>query len=164
MFDYFHDYCRESNLNMDQLLSLGRWNPNDNQERFSMAILALNTSAYRNTVSQLHRIVSQEMWHNLWPELPVWEVPITNITNGTLRVQSTSNTNMGGLLLNGASQTIGANLIFGDTTINSGLSTVPANSARVLPRPSSRKFTNAPKRPRRWLCPSTSPAIFACPT
>src|SRR5207253_4261565 len=52
-----------------------------------------------------------------------------NITNGTLRIQSTSNTNMGGLLLNGASQTIGANLIFGDTTINSGLSTVANGSA-----------------------------------
>ena len=47
-----------------------------------MAILALNTSAYRNAVSRLHRQVSQEMWHDLWPQLPVWEVPITSITNG----------------------------------------------------------------------------------
>ena len=33
-------------------------------------------------MSRLHRKVSQEMWHDLWPELPVWEVPITSITNG----------------------------------------------------------------------------------
>src|ERR1043166_6164947 len=48
-----------------------------------MAVLALNESAHRNAVSRLHRHVSQEMGHYLWPELPVWEVPITSITNGT---------------------------------------------------------------------------------
>ena len=26
--------------------------------------------------------VSQEMWQDLWPKLPVWEVPITSVTNG----------------------------------------------------------------------------------
>jgi starch phosphorylase len=82
MFDYFHDYCREGGLSMDQFLGLGRWNPNDHQERFSMAILAFKTSSYRNAVSKLHRVVSQEMWQNLWPQLPVNEVPITSITNG----------------------------------------------------------------------------------
>ncbi len=63
-------------------MALGRRNPQNRDERFSMAMLALNTSAYRNAVSQLHRQVSQEMWHDLWPQLPVWEVPITSITNG----------------------------------------------------------------------------------
>jgi len=33
-------------------------------------------------VSRLHREVSQEMFYDLWPQLPVWEVPITSITNG----------------------------------------------------------------------------------
>ena len=47
-----------------------------------MAILALNASAYRNAVSKLHREVSQEMWHALWPTLPIWETPITSVTNG----------------------------------------------------------------------------------
>jgi starch phosphorylase len=47
-----------------------------------MAVLALNVSAYRNAVSRLHRQVSQEMFHEMWPKLPVWEVPITSITNG----------------------------------------------------------------------------------
>ena len=47
-----------------------------------MAILALNTSAYRNAVSRLHQQVSQEMWHSLWPTLPIWETPITSVTNG----------------------------------------------------------------------------------
>ena len=47
-----------------------------------MAILAFKTSSYRNAVSKLHRVVSQDMWQNLWPQLPVNEVPITSITNG----------------------------------------------------------------------------------
>ena len=82
MFDYFNEYCRNGGLQMDQLLSLGRWNPGDNQERFSMAILAFKTSSYRNAVSRLHREVSQEMWQGLWPNLPVNEIPITSVTNG----------------------------------------------------------------------------------
>src|SRR5574338_336236 len=47
-----------------------------------MAVLALTTSAYRNAVSKLHARVSQEMFQDLWPQLPVWEVPITSVTNG----------------------------------------------------------------------------------
>ncbi len=47
-----------------------------------MAVLAIKTSAFRNAVSCLHRLVSQEMWQGLWPKLPVWEVPITSVTNG----------------------------------------------------------------------------------
>ena len=47
-----------------------------------MAIAAFKTSAYRNAVSRIHRHVSQQMWQDLWPKLPVWEVPITSVTNG----------------------------------------------------------------------------------
>src|SRR5713101_2892052 len=63
-------------------LAMGRRNPNDGDERFSMAVFALKTSSYRNAVSRLHRAVSQEMWSGLWPQLPIWEVPITSVTNG----------------------------------------------------------------------------------
>jgi starch phosphorylase len=63
-------------------MALGRRDPNDGDERFSMAIFALKASSYRNGVSRLHREVSQQMWSPLWPELPVWEVPITSVTNG----------------------------------------------------------------------------------
>jgi starch phosphorylase len=82
MYHYFHEYCDDIGIQFDQMMALGRRNPNNRDERFSMAVLALNTSSYRNAVSRLHRTVSQEMWHNLWPELPVWEVPITSVTNG----------------------------------------------------------------------------------
>jgi glycogen phosphorylase len=82
MYDYFHQYCEESGIHFDQLLSLGRSNPGDVHQRFSMAVCAIKTSSYRNAVSRLHRHVSQDMWQGLWPKLPVWEVPITSITNG----------------------------------------------------------------------------------
>ena len=82
MYEYFQDYCRDSGITFDQLIALGRSNPGDTQESFSMAIAAFKASAYRNAVSRLHRHVSQQMWQNLWPNLPVWEVPITSVTNG----------------------------------------------------------------------------------
>ena len=82
MYHYFSEYCAEVGVDFQQLMALGRRNCFNRDERFSMAVLALNTSAYRNAVSRLHREVSQEMFHDLWPSLPLWEVPITSITNG----------------------------------------------------------------------------------
>lgn len=82
MYDYFHDYCASSGIEFDKLIGLGRKHPFDSHERFSMAILAFKTAALRNAVSKLHRHVSQEMWADLWPDLPVDEVPITSVTNG----------------------------------------------------------------------------------
>ncbi len=82
MWQYFQDYCADTGITFEQLLALGRREPNDSQEPFSMAIAAFKTSSYRNAVSRLHRHVSQQMWEGLWPKLPVWEVPITSVTNG----------------------------------------------------------------------------------
>jgi starch phosphorylase len=82
MYHYFSEYCTEVGIDFQSLMALGRRNPQNRDERFSMAVLALNMSAYRNAVSRLHRQVSQEMFHEMWPKLPVWEVPVTSITNG----------------------------------------------------------------------------------
>ena len=82
MYYYFSEYCAEVGVDFQQLMALGRRNIFNRDERFSMAVLALNMASYRNAVSRLHRHVSQEMFHDLWPQLPVWEVPITSITNG----------------------------------------------------------------------------------
>ena len=82
MYHYFNAYCTDIGIDFDQLMALGRRNPANREERFSMAILALKASAHRNAVSKLHRDVSQEMWHDLWPQLPVWEVPVSSVTNG----------------------------------------------------------------------------------
>lgn len=82
MFEYFQHYCQEVGISFEQLMALGRRNPADSYERFTMAILAIKASAWRNAVSRLHREISQQMWQDLWPQWPVWEVPITSITNG----------------------------------------------------------------------------------
>src|SRR5580692_3205690 len=82
MYHYFSGYCAETGIDFQQLMGVGRRDPQNRDERFSMAVLALNTSSYRNAVSRLHRQISQEMFHDLWPNLPVWEVPITAVTNG----------------------------------------------------------------------------------
>jgi starch phosphorylase len=82
MHFYFEEYCQKAGITFDQFMSLGRREPNDADAWFSMAVFALKTSSYRNAVSRLHRHVSQEMWSGMWPQLPVWEVPITSVTNG----------------------------------------------------------------------------------
>jgi len=82
VYHYFSQFCRDAGIDFDRFMALGRRNASDASEPLSMAILALNASAYRNAVSRLHREVSQEMWHSLWPTLPVWETPITSVTNG----------------------------------------------------------------------------------
>ena len=82
VFHYFNAFCRGAKIDFDSFMALGRRNARDTSEPLSMAILALNTSAYRNAVSQLHGEVSQEMWNGLWPTLPVPETPITSVTNG----------------------------------------------------------------------------------
>jgi starch phosphorylase len=79
--EYFEPYCRDAGIPIDSFLSLGRWT-GSRSDSFSMAVCAMQTSSYRNAVSRLHRRVSQEMWEGLWPNLPVWEVPIASITNG----------------------------------------------------------------------------------
>ncbi|MGJ5817429.1 alpha-glucan family phosphorylase [Paludibaculum fermentans] len=82
VYEYLHGYCERYGVPFDKFLSLGQGGTDEQGDRFSMAVLALKTSAYRNAVSRLHGEISQEMFHKLWPDLPIHEVPITPITNG----------------------------------------------------------------------------------
>jgi glycogen phosphorylase len=66
----------------DQLMALGRVNPNDSQEPFCMTVLALKTTRAANAVSELHGHVSRKMWQVLYPGKSVDQVPIGHITNG----------------------------------------------------------------------------------
>ena len=78
---YFANRIPELGLDREQFLSLGR-NPNPWGNTFSMPVLAINMAKYVNGVSELHGMVAREMWHHLWPEKHVDDVPITHITNG----------------------------------------------------------------------------------
>jgi starch phosphorylase len=79
---YFRRYCDDIGIGMDQLLALGRQDPNDSREPFCMTVLALKVSAAANGVSKLHGETARSMWSRTWHEIPEDEVPITSITNG----------------------------------------------------------------------------------
>ncbi|MEJ2287081.1 MAG: alpha-glucan family phosphorylase [Deinococcales bacterium] len=49
---------------------------------FSMPALALRFSSGRNGVARLHGQTSRRIWSDLWPDVPVDEVPIGHVTNG----------------------------------------------------------------------------------
>ncbi|HET6968543.1 MAG TPA: alpha-glucan family phosphorylase [Ornithinibacter sp.] len=49
---------------------------------FNMAVMGLRLAQRANGVSQLHGVVSREMFDGLWPGFDDAEVPISSITNG----------------------------------------------------------------------------------
>ncbi|MEW5947590.1 MAG: alpha-glucan family phosphorylase, partial [bacterium] len=79
---YFGGFCKNLGITRERFLALGRKNPDDKAEGFCMAVLAIRLAAFINGVSRLHAEVSRKMWRDIWPALPVEEVPITHVTNG----------------------------------------------------------------------------------
>ncbi len=69
-------------LPLQELLALGRCNPQDNNEPFNMAYLAIRGSGSVNGVSQLHAKVSRHLFEQLFPRWPLREAPIGSVTNG----------------------------------------------------------------------------------
>jgi len=82
MKKYFSSYVEKLKISWEQFFALGKKYPHDPSDGFSMAVLALRLSQYSNAVSSLHAKVSRNMWKDIWPGLPVDEVPISHITNG----------------------------------------------------------------------------------
>lgn len=69
-------------ISFEQLLGLGRVEPQNQGESFCMTVLALKVSRRANAVSALHGRVSRRMWAHLWPWRVEEEIPIGHITNG----------------------------------------------------------------------------------
>jgi starch phosphorylase len=69
-------------ITIDELLALGRQNPNDDSEDFNMAYLAIRGSGSVNGVSRLHEQVSRNYFAPLFPHWPLTEVPVGHVTNG----------------------------------------------------------------------------------
>ena len=80
---YLGRYAREQ-LDMEprRLLALGRERPDDPDEPFNMAYLAIRGSAAVNGVSRLHGAVSHRLFQPLFPRWPETEVPVGHVTNG----------------------------------------------------------------------------------
>ena len=82
MLKYFRNYIPSLKLDEEGFLALGREDVGDRKQGFSMALLAIRLADHINGVSDLHGKVSRRMWHNVWPRVPVTEVPIRHVTNG----------------------------------------------------------------------------------
>jgi starch phosphorylase len=79
---HFAGYWEAMGLDREQFLLLGGYTDGLGGMNFNMTALSLRLAGRRNGVSRLHGHVSRQMWHGLWPEKTVDEVPITHVTNG----------------------------------------------------------------------------------
>lgn len=79
---YFVQVWTDLGLSREDFIEIAKIKQSWGGEAFSMPILALKLSQYRNGVSELHGQVAREMWHFLWPDTKVQDVPIGYITNG----------------------------------------------------------------------------------
>lgn len=69
-------------ISYEQLMGLGRVEPQNESETFCMTVIGLKLSRRANAVSSLHGHVSRRMWAHLWPWRVEEEIPIGHITNG----------------------------------------------------------------------------------
>jgi len=76
-------YARERlGISLSQFLALGRAVPDDPNEPFNMAYLAIRGSGTINGVSRLHGAVSRNIFRCLFPRWPQAEIPVGYVTNG----------------------------------------------------------------------------------
>ncbi len=79
---YLGNYAKKLGISLQELLALGRQNPDDSSENFNMAYLAIRGSGAVNGVSRLHGLVSRQLFEPLFTHWPVDEVPVGHVTNG----------------------------------------------------------------------------------
>jgi starch phosphorylase len=80
---YLGRYARNRlGITTEQLLALGRANPQDWSESFNMAYLAIRGSGAVSGVSRLHGAVSRQIFGSLFPRWAEDEVPVGSVTNG----------------------------------------------------------------------------------
>jgi len=82
MDKYFRTWPQVLGISWKDFLGLGRVHYGDERETFCMTVLAIKMAAYANGVAKLHGVVSREMWKDIWPGLPLNEIPIGHVTNG----------------------------------------------------------------------------------
>ena len=66
----------------EELVALGRDQADEPWSPFGVTQAALRMSRASNAVSRRHGEVAREMWHWLWPDRELDEVPIGHVTNG----------------------------------------------------------------------------------
>ncbi len=79
---YIGHYPSRMKISWKQFMALGKSNPDDPAEKFSMSFLAANLSQEVNGVSELHGRVSQNIFHALYNGYAPEELHIGYVTNG----------------------------------------------------------------------------------
>ena len=79
---YMSHYPDVLEITWEQFINLGKTNPYDHSEKFSMSVLACNLSQEVNGVSWLHGEVSKDILGNMWPGYFRDELHIGYVTNG----------------------------------------------------------------------------------
>jgi len=81
-YKYMNSYAGKLGIQWDELIGMGRTNPDDKGEKFSMSVFALNTCQEANGVSWLHGEVSKKMFSPVWPGYFPEELHVDYVTNG----------------------------------------------------------------------------------
>ena len=79
---YMGGYPARLGISWNELIGMGRQNPDDHNERFCMSTFACNTCQDVNGVSKLHGWVSQKMFSPLWKGYFPEENHVGYVTNG----------------------------------------------------------------------------------
>ncbi|MBO4315426.1 MAG: alpha-glucan family phosphorylase [Prevotella sp.] len=79
---YLGGYPAKLGISWDELIGMGRTNPDDHNEKFSMSTFACNTCQEVNGVSKLHGWVSQKMFAPIWKGYYPEENHVGYVTNG----------------------------------------------------------------------------------
>lgn len=79
---YFGHLAQHFNISWERLMSLGKVNEVDREEKFSMAYLACRLSQEINAVSKIHKTVSCQLFNILWKDYQPDELNISYVTNG----------------------------------------------------------------------------------
>ena len=81
-YKYMNEYAGKLGIEWNDLIGMGRTNPEDHNEKFSMSVFALNTCQEANGVSWLHGEVSKKMFSPVWPGYFPEELHVDYVTNG----------------------------------------------------------------------------------
>lgn len=79
--DYLFEFTYALDIPWEELVAVGRQDPTDANELFSMSHLAIRTSQEVNGVSRLHGVVSQKMFNELYPDYNYAESYVGYVTN-----------------------------------------------------------------------------------
>ncbi|MCR9099132.1 MAG: alpha-glucan family phosphorylase [bacterium] len=79
--DYLYSYAAELGIDWHRFVALGKIDPHNHEELFSMSHLAIRLSQEVNGVSELHGAVSQKMFKVLYPGYHPEELHLGFVTN-----------------------------------------------------------------------------------